>query len=122
MPSLDIHTIGCGGGSLCRVDAGGVLHVGYSPGSALLDPFGGGSPVEVEYRPFTQWIAGVGVGARHPLPWALDLEVHVDRFWFGLEAVHRRGEETVEETLSPGSWMARCAISRRLTRFGGGEK
>lgn len=36
VPSLDIHTIGCGGGSLVRVDAGGVLHVG--PESAGAEP------------------------------------------------------------------------------------
>ncbi|MEE8469523.1 MAG: hydantoinase/oxoprolinase family protein [Planctomycetota bacterium] len=36
VPALDIHTIGCGGGSLVRVDAGGVLHVG--PESAGADP------------------------------------------------------------------------------------
>ena len=36
VPALDIHTIGCGGGSLARVDSGGVLHVG--PESAGADP------------------------------------------------------------------------------------
>lgn len=36
VPALDLHTIGCGGGSLARVDAGGVLHVG--PESAGADP------------------------------------------------------------------------------------
>jgi N-methylhydantoinase A len=36
VPSLDIHTIGCGGGSLLHVDAGGVLRVG--PESAGADP------------------------------------------------------------------------------------
>lgn len=36
LPSLDIHTIGCGGGSLAHVDAGGALHVG--PKSAGADP------------------------------------------------------------------------------------
>ncbi len=36
VPSLDIHTIGCGGGSLVRVDEGGILHVG--PASAGADP------------------------------------------------------------------------------------
>lgn len=36
VPALDIHTIGCGGGSLVRVDAGGILHVG--PDSAGADP------------------------------------------------------------------------------------
>lgn len=36
VPALDIHTIGCGGGSLIEVDAGGALHVG--PASAGADP------------------------------------------------------------------------------------
>ncbi len=36
MPSLDIVTLGAGGGSIGRVDAGGVLHVG--PQSAGADP------------------------------------------------------------------------------------
>lgn len=36
VPTLDVHTIGCGGGSLVTVDAGGVLHVG--PESAGADP------------------------------------------------------------------------------------
>ena len=36
VPALDIHTIGCGGGSLVHVDAGGALHVG--PQSAGADP------------------------------------------------------------------------------------
>jgi len=35
-PSLDIHTIGCGGGSIAAVDAGGALHVG--PRSAGAEP------------------------------------------------------------------------------------
>jgi N-methylhydantoinase A len=36
VPCLDLHTIGCGGGSLARVDASGVLRVG--PESAGADP------------------------------------------------------------------------------------
>ncbi|HET7263063.1 MAG TPA: hydantoinase/oxoprolinase family protein, partial [bacterium] len=36
MPSVDIHTLGAGGGSLARVDAGGILHVG--PESAGAEP------------------------------------------------------------------------------------
>ncbi len=36
VPALDIHTIGCGGGSLVTIDAGGILHVG--PRSAGADP------------------------------------------------------------------------------------
>ena len=36
VPTLDMHTVGCGGGSLARVDGGGVLRVG--PESAGADP------------------------------------------------------------------------------------
>lgn len=36
VPVLDIHTVGAGGGSIARVDAGGLLRVG--PGSAGADP------------------------------------------------------------------------------------
>jgi N-methylhydantoinase A len=36
LPSLDIHTLGAGGGSLATVNAGGILHVG--PASAGADP------------------------------------------------------------------------------------
>jgi N-methylhydantoinase A len=36
LPSLDIHTLGAGGGSIARVDLGGILHVG--PESAGADP------------------------------------------------------------------------------------
>ena len=36
LPSLDIHTLGAGGGSIAHVDLGGILHVG--PESAGADP------------------------------------------------------------------------------------
>lgn len=36
LPSIDIHTLGAGGGSIARVDEGGILHVG--PESAGADP------------------------------------------------------------------------------------
>ncbi len=36
LPSIDIHTLGAGGGSIARVDAGGILQVG--PESAGADP------------------------------------------------------------------------------------
>jgi N-methylhydantoinase A len=49
LPSLDIHTIGCGGGSIVSLDEGGVLHVG--PRSAGADPgpacHGRGGPLTV---------------------------------------------------------------------------
>jgi len=49
LPVLDVHTVGAGGGSIARVDAGGLLHVG--PESAGADPgpacYGRGGPATV---------------------------------------------------------------------------
>lgn len=49
LPVLDVHTVGAGGGSIVRVDAGGLLHVG--PESAGADPgpacYGRGGPPTV---------------------------------------------------------------------------
>ena len=49
LPMLDVHTVGAGGGSVARVDAGGLLHVG--PESAGADPgpacYGRGGPPTV---------------------------------------------------------------------------
>jgi len=49
LPTLDVHTVGAGGGSIARADAGGVLRVG--PESAGADPgpacYGRGGPATV---------------------------------------------------------------------------
>ena len=49
LPTLDVHTVGAGGGSIAGVDAGGLLRVG--PGSAGADPgpacYGRGGPATV---------------------------------------------------------------------------
>ena len=50
LPSLDIHTLGAGGGSVARVDAGGILHVGpesagAAPGPACYGKGGTGATV-----------------------------------------------------------------------------
>ena len=48
VPMIDIHTLGAGGGSVARVDAGGILHVGPESAGAEPGPAcygkGGGSP------------------------------------------------------------------------------
>jgi N-methylhydantoinase A len=50
LPSLDIHTLGAGGGSVAHVDAGGILHVGpesagAAPGPACYGKGGTGATV-----------------------------------------------------------------------------
>ncbi len=48
-PTLDVHTVGAGGGSLARVDAGGVLRVGPESAGAAPGPacYGRGGPATV---------------------------------------------------------------------------
>jgi N-methylhydantoinase A len=45
MPAIDIHTLGAGGGSIARVDAGRILYVGPESAGAVPGPacYGGGS-------------------------------------------------------------------------------
>jgi len=38
LPSIDIHTLGAGGGSIARIDAGGILHVGPESAGAVPGP------------------------------------------------------------------------------------
>ncbi len=38
LPSIDIHTLGAGGGSIARVDTGGILHVGPESAGAVPGP------------------------------------------------------------------------------------
>ncbi len=50
LPAIDIHTLGAGGGSIARVDAGGILYVGpesagADPGPACYGRGGGGATV-----------------------------------------------------------------------------
>ena len=49
LPVLDVHTVGAGGGSIARVDAGGLLHVGPESAGARPGPacYGHGGPATV---------------------------------------------------------------------------
>ncbi|HIA08297.1 MAG TPA: hydantoinase/oxoprolinase family protein, partial [Chromatiaceae bacterium] len=49
VPMVDLHTIGAGGGSIARVDAGGLLKVGPESAAASPGPacYGGGGPATV---------------------------------------------------------------------------
>ena len=77
IPMLDIHTIGAGGGSLIRVDAGGALRVG--PWSAGADPgpacYGKGSePTVTDAHAILGHLpADILLGGKHP--------IHVERAW-----------------------------------------
>lgn len=49
LPMLDVHTVGAGGGSIARLDAGGLLHVGPESAGASPGPacYGRGGPATV---------------------------------------------------------------------------
>ena len=49
LPMLDVHTVGAGGGSIVRVDAGGLLHVGPESAGSVPGPacYGRGGPPTV---------------------------------------------------------------------------
>jgi N-methylhydantoinase A len=49
LPTLDVHTVGAGGGSIARADAGGVLRVGPESAGAVPGPacYGHGGPATV---------------------------------------------------------------------------
>ena len=71
LPSVDVHTVGAGGGSLVRRDAGGALRVG--PESAGADPgpacYGRGGGADRDRRePPARTAAGGAAGRARPRP------------------------------------------------------
>ncbi|MBU6160256.1 MAG: hydantoinase/oxoprolinase family protein [Myxococcales bacterium] len=83
IPMLDIHTIGAGGGSLIRVDAGGALRVG--PWSAGADPgpacYGKGTePTVTDAHAILGHLpADILLGGKHP--------IDVERAWKAMEPI-----------------------------------
>jgi N-methylhydantoinase A len=71
VPTLDIHTIGCGGGSRVHVDAGGILHVGPESAGAHPGPvcYGHGDTLTVtDAHVFLGHVAAQGfLGGEFPL-------------------------------------------------------
>ncbi len=65
-PMIDIHTLGAGGGSIARVDEGGILHVG--PDSAGADPRAGVLRQRWRQSHRDGRKPGVGVPGRGQLP------------------------------------------------------
>jgi N-methylhydantoinase A len=112
VPTIDIHTIGAGGGSLARVDAGGALRVG--PESAGADPgpaaYGRGGT-----RP-TVTDAHVVLGRIHPdYPLGGDLSVDVAA---AREAVEREVADPLDQSVREAARgvlaVARANMERAL--------
>jgi N-methylhydantoinase A len=101
LPSLDIHTLGAGGGSIASVDAGGILHVG--PESAGADPGpacygkGGTQPTVTD--------ANVVLGFLDP-----------KNFLGGRIALDRRAAETAVDRVAKALGVQRLAAAEGITK------
>ncbi|HED66367.1 MAG TPA: hydantoinase/oxoprolinase family protein, partial [Planctomycetes bacterium] len=110
VPSLDLHTIGCGGGSVVRIDAAGVLHVG--PESAGADPGpiatgGGPEPTVTDAHVLLGHLAGGRfLGG--------ELELDVDGVRRAFEDLGKRLGTTAERAAMGVLEVARAAMRRAI--------
>jgi len=110
LPALDVHTIGCGGGSKVRLDAGGILHVG--PESAGADPGpvchgrGGDLTVTDAHALLGHIAEGAFVGGRLPLD--------IDAVARGFEQLGRRLGAKPAAAAQAVLDVARAAMRRAL--------
>jgi N-methylhydantoinase A len=111
LPALDLHTIGCGGGSLLWVDAGGALHVG--PASAGADP--GPACFGKSLEP-TLTDAHVVLGHLHPQRFLGGrFEVDASRSELACSKLARRaGARRAEDVAAAAIGAARAAMRRAL--------
>lgn len=109
VPMVDMHTIGAGGGSIARVDAGGLLNVG--PRSAGAEPGpacygrGGGAATVTD--------ANVALG-RLPADTALGGELRLDRA-AAVEALERLGRDMGADAVTAARGVIRLA-DEHMTR------
>ena len=111
VPVIDIHTVGAGGGSLARVDAGGALRVG--PESAGADPgpisYGQGGK-EITVTDAHVWLGRLPEGA------FLGGDGHLDRHLIAepLDVLARKLGKAPEETAEGILAVANTAMERAL--------
>jgi N-methylhydantoinase A len=110
VPSLDLHTIGCGGGSMVRLDAAGALHAG--PDSA------GAHPGPVAYgRSDVATVTDAHVLLGHVASGAFvggELELDTDAVARAFEALGRKLGATPERTARAVLGSARAAMRRAI--------
>lgn len=75
----------------------GRMHVRYEPGSMLFDNPAGGTPIEVEFAPINEWIAGAGVSLRREFMGRVALAAQATNSIFALDTNHRRNDEIIQE-------------------------
>ncbi len=111
VPALDIHTIGCGGGSLLWVDAGGALHVGPESAGADPGPVAYGKSTEPT---LTDAHVLLGHIAEGPFLGG-ELRLEHERVRRAFERLGRKLRATPEEAAAGALEVARAAMRRALS-------
>jgi hypothetical protein len=91
----------------------GRLFASYSP-STLTFAAGDGAPVEINFEPWSEWMAGAGLGVGIPLSSQLALGVDLERWYFALDTAHRRDDTIVRSREAFGQWTGRIGLAWRL--------
>lgn len=92
----------------------GRLFASYSPGSLTFAAGDGGAPVEVTFEPWSEWMAGAGLGVGVPLSSQLALGFDLERWYFALDTAHRRDDTIVRSRETFGQWTGRIGLAWRL--------
>lgn len=90
----------------------GRLHLAYDPDRVTIDT-GGSGPVEVEFAPIDEWIAGGGVALTRAVTedWHAGLEI--DHRVFRMDTAHRSGDAIEYRRDTFGDWSARFELAWR---------
>jgi len=103
---------GWGGLQFFAMATGGLLHIGYSPDTIVLDDPGTGEPIRVNAPPINEWTLGAGFGLRHHIPGRATLGFSLEHSVFRLDTAHRIDDVVVEDRETFGNWTARLELSR----------
>ncbi len=96
--------------------SGGRLALGWDPDRVTLDA--GGTPVEVDFAPVHEWVAGAGLALRTRLPGRCRLGLEWERRTWALDTAHRSGSAIVNGRDRFGDWSARLVLAREWDWWG----
>lgn len=82
----------------------GRMFVRYQPDRLSFDNPTGGAPIEVEFSPIDEWIAGAGLSLRREFAGRFALSGQAMHSVFALDTAHRRNDEIVRERETFQNW------------------
>jgi hypothetical protein len=82
----------------------GRMHVRYQPDRLSFDNPAGGAPIDVEFSPINEWIAGAGLSLRREFVGRFALAGQVTHSVFALDTAHRRNDEIIRERQTFQNW------------------